>query len=162
MTTRRDHLKLLAAAGAAALAGPMAAFAQGTVHEVQMLNADPENPRERQVFVPDLLRAQPGDTIRFIAVDRGHNSAADEDMIPEGGTTWEGAIGEDVEVTIDVDGAYGYHCVPHASAGMVGLILVGDVAGNYEALKEMRMRGKAADRYESIFARADEMLAAEA
>jgi hypothetical protein len=48
MTTRRDHLKMLAgAAGAATMSVPLKAFAQGTVHEVQMLNADPEESSER-------------------------------------------------------------------------------------------------------------------
>ena len=62
---------------------------------------------------------------------------------------------------MEVEGAYGYKCQPHASAGMVGLILVGDVSGNYEDLKGERFRGKAKQRMEAYFEMADEMLAAE-
>ena len=163
--TRREHLALLGStAAAAALGAPLFAESHSegpVVHEVQMLNADPENKRERQVFVPDIVRAMPGDTIRFIAADRGHNAEVNKKMMPEGGTEWAGRINSDVEVTIDVDGAYGYVCKPHASAGMVGLILVGDVSGNYEDLKGLRQRGKAAKRWESIFERADALLAEE-
>lgn len=167
--TRREHLALLGGTAAAAVLGtPLlasgdSAAAEGpVVHEVQMLNVHPDNNRERQVFYPDLVRAQPGDTIRFIATDRGHNAEVDTDMMPEGGTEWAGRINQDVEVTIDVEGAYGYVCKPHASAGMVGLILVGDVSGNFEDLKGQRMRGKAKQRFEDIFARADALLAEEA
>ncbi len=45
---------------------------------------------------------------------------------------------------------------------MVGLILVGDVSANYDAVKEVRQKGKAKKVYADIFARADALLAAEA
>jgi hypothetical protein len=35
-------------------------------------------------------------------------------------------LNEDFHVTLDKPGAYVYECVPHASMGMVGVILVGD------------------------------------
>ncbi len=168
--TRRDTIALIGgAAGAAALPAGLSMAASHAsdsddtpnVHEVQMLNKHPENARERQVFYPDIIRAKVGDTIKFISVDRGHNSEFEADWSPEGGTEWEGAIGEDIEVVIEVEGAYGYKCTPHASAGMVGLILVGDVSGNYEDLKGERFRGKAKKRFEDIFERADALLAEE-
>jgi pseudoazurin len=158
MTTRREHLKLLAAAGAT-LAVPAAARAQGTTHEVLMLNAHPDNPRERQVFVPAVLQIQPGDTVVWIPEDRGHNSVVDEDMMPEGGATWDGAINEEVSATFDAEGTYGYNCTPHRTAGMVGLILVGDASVNFEEVREVRQRGLAARRYEEYFAEAEEMIA---
>ena len=157
--TRREHLMLVggALAGAAAPAALMAQDvgtadddATPTVHEVLMLNADPDNRRERQVFVPDIVRANPGDTIRFVSADRGHNSAADEDMIPEGAEPWRSDIGDDFEITLDVEGAYGYYCVPHRSAGMVGLILVGEIGENYEALKDRAERHRRSMNSEAI------------
>lgn len=159
--TRRETLKTLGALAAATALPASVARAEGTVREVQMLNADPDDRKARQVFVPDIVRAQPGDTIRFISADRGHNAKSHDDMIPEGGQEWDGKIGDDVEVTITTEGAYGYYCTPHQTTGMVGLILVGDVSGNYEAIKEVRQRGRAKQRFEDIFARADAMLAEE-
>lgn len=164
--TRREHLGLMAGAAAtAAIPGLANAESHSTeepvTHIVEMLNADPDNSRERNVFVPDIVRAKVGDTIKFVNADRGHNSQIDEDMMPEGGTEWKGRINEEIEVTIDVEGAYGYYCQPHRATGMVGLILVGDVSGNYEAIKGVRQRGRARARYESIFERADELLASE-
>lgn len=161
--TRREHLGLMAgAAVAAVLPGAARADGHAVVHEVMMMNRHPDNGRERNVFVPDIVRANVGDTIKFIPTDRGHNSQVDEDMMPEGGDTWRGRISNEVEVTVTTEGAYGYYCQPHRSTGMVGLVLVGDVSGNYEAAKEQRQRGKAKQRYEDIFARADALLAAEA
>ena len=43
-------------------------------HEVQMLNEGPEG--QRNWFAPAVVFAQPGDTIHFVATDKGHNSAA--------------------------------------------------------------------------------------
>jgi len=168
--SRRDHLRLLGGTALTAALGGTA-IAQGvgtedddatpTVHEVQMLNQHPDNPRERQVFYPDIVRARPGDTIRFISADRGHNSQVNEDIMPEGGEMWEGGINDDVEVTLTTEGTYCYYCKPHQTAGMVGLILVGDPSVNYEEAKDSRFRGLAKRRYEDIFARADALLAEE-
>jgi pseudoazurin len=159
--TRRDGLRM---AGAAALttALPMAARAQDAkVHEVQMLNKASDS-NERNVFEPAVLRAMPGDTIRFIPTDRGHNSVSNEDMLPEGGESWEGSINEEVDVTLETDGVYGYYCTPHRTTGMVGLILVGEVTEEQLAeAEEVRKRGRARQRYEEYFAQAREMLAEE-
>ena len=166
--TRRTHLKMLGASlGLSTLPSGLMASDDTTTdapktHVVEMLNKHPEDSKQRNVFVPDILRAKPGDTIRFVTVDKGHNSASDANMLPEGGQTWDGKISKDVEVTLTTEGAYGYYCTPHRSLGMVGLILVGDVSGNYDAVKAVRQRGKAKTVYADIFTRADALLAAEA
>ena len=36
------------------------------------------------VFVPDLIAAAPGDTIRFVPTDKGHNMETIKGMLPEG------------------------------------------------------------------------------
>jgi pseudoazurin len=157
--TRRQNLALMgAAAGAAALPGASRAQEGGTVHVVEMLTRDPET-GENQVFKPALLEVQPGDTVRFVPEQPGHNSQSNDDLIPEGGETWEGRINQEVEVTLETEGTYPYYCLPHQTAGMVGLILVGDFTTNYEEAKEGRFRGRARQRYEELFARADEILA---
>lgn len=157
--TRRDGLKLMGAT--ALLATPLKAIAAahgGNV--IEMLNKAPDS-NERQVFNPPVLKVEPGTTVMFKATDKGHNSEASKDMLPEGVEVWKGKINDDLEVTLDVPGVYGYHCTPHESAGMVGLILVGDVTQEMiDAAKEVRQRGKAKARYEEYFAMAEEMIAA--
>jgi len=160
--TRREQLGLMAGAAAAAIVpGVAKADGHATMHIVEMLNADPDNSRERNVFRPDIVRAAVGDTIKFVNADRGHNSQVDEDMMPAGGTEWKGRINEEIEVKIEAEGAYGYYCQPHRATGMVGLVLVGDVSGNYDDVKGARQRGKAKARYKDIFERADALLASE-
>lgn len=159
--SRRANLRLMAAT-ALAMAVPVTLRASGTTHEVLMLNAHPENKRERMVFLPDVLRVQPGDTVKFISTDKGHNTAADVEDIPEGAEEWDSKIGDDFEISLMTEGAYAYYCKPHKSTGMVGLILVGDVSSNYEAVKSANRRPRnVAKRYEAIFAKADELLAGE-
>ncbi|MEO0912718.1 MAG: pseudoazurin [Pseudomonadota bacterium] len=163
-TTRREHLALLGSAVAAAGAGaPLAALADGHAQtiEVQMLNKHPDDSKERMVFVPAVIRANPGDTIKFVSADKGHNSESTKGMLPEGAEEWKSKINDDFELTVTVDGTYGFNCTPHKTVGMVGLILVGDAMVNFEEAKGVRQRGKAKARYEEAFAQAEEMLAAE-
>lgn len=158
--TRREHLGLMGSAVALAATGAVGtALAQDgpKTIEVQMLNKDPDT-GERFAFKPDLVQANPGDTIKFIPTDPGHNSASTEGMIPEGAESWKGKIGEEISVTLDKEGTYAYHCTPHRTLGMVGLILVGDPSSNFQAVKDERKRGKAKDRYDDIFARAEKMM----
>ncbi|MEL6172013.1 MAG: pseudoazurin [Pseudomonadota bacterium] len=159
--TRRQNLGLIGGALAAS-AAPTLVTSSDAVHDVEMLNHHPDNKRELMVFYPDIVMVQPGDVIRFLATDRNHNSQARDDMLPEGAEPWRSKIGKEFELTLQVEGAYGYFCTPHKSYGMVGLILVGDVSGNYEALKTVRQRSKSKGRFKDIFARADALLAKQA
>ncbi|WP_413717491.1 pseudoazurin [Silicimonas sp. MF1-12-2] len=157
--TRRNSLKLMGATALAASPLQAIAGAHGGAM-VEMLNKAPES-NERQVFHPPVLQVEPGTTVMFKATDRGHNSEANKDMIPDGVEVWKGKIGEDIEVTFDAPGLYGYHCTPHQSAGMVGLVLVGEVTQDQiNAAKEVRHRGKSKARYEEYLAMAEEMIAA--
>jgi pseudoazurin len=114
--------KLATGLAIAALLGS-AAFAE-TI-EVQMLNVGSDG--ERMVFEPAFVKAAPGDTIKFVATDRGHNAVLNDGMFPEGVEQFEGQINEEFEVTLDVEGVYGVICKPHFAMGMVMTIVVGDV-----------------------------------
>ncbi|MGD1869328.1 MAG: pseudoazurin [Neomegalonema sp.] len=96
------------------------------VHEVQMLNKHPDDKKKRNVFSPALIRIQPGDTVKFISADKGHNTESMKGMIPEGASEWKSKVSKDFEITYEKPGVYGYRCTPHAALGMVGLV---DVEG---------------------------------
>ncbi len=113
--------------------------ASAAEHEIKMLNEGPEG--QRNWFEPAVVHAQPGDTIHFVATDKGHNSAAV--VVPDGAEEWKGKLSQDVSVTLDVPGLYSYKCTPHFGLGMVGLIAVGDFTANLEAVKSARYPGKA-------------------
>lgn len=160
--TRREHLVLMGAGVAAGLVGTSAGAQDApVVHEVQMLNANPDDPKQKMVFAPDIVRAKVGDTVRFLPVDKQHFSQSYDDVLPAGAEGWKGKMNQEMDLVLAADGAYAYKCTPHEAMGMVGLILVGDVSGNYDAVKAKKFPGRVKDRFEDIFARADAMLAEE-
>ncbi|MEM9170927.1 MAG: plastocyanin/azurin family copper-binding protein, partial [Pseudomonadota bacterium] len=108
----------LAVLGAALIGGAHAE--EPTVHEVKMLNVNPDNKRERMVFVPKLLTVQPGDTVKFLPSDPGHNTQTTKGMVPAGAEGWKSKAGQEFSVTLTEPGLYGFNCAPHVAAGMVG------------------------------------------
>ncbi|WP_299723459.1 pseudoazurin [uncultured Tateyamaria sp.] len=92
--------------------------------EVQMLNKGSDG--ERMVFEPAFIQAAPGDTIKFIAADKGHNAEISKGMLPDGADAFKGKINEEIEVTLTEEGVYGVICKPHFAMGMVMTIAVGD------------------------------------
>ncbi|MBD0866330.1 MAG: pseudoazurin [Rhodobacteraceae bacterium] len=149
--TRRNMMTSTAAVTLVAATRLVAQDAQTVT--VQMLNKHPENSKLRMVYYPRIAVVNPGDTVVFEATDRGHNSAAVEGMVPDGVELWDGTINEEISVTFDQPGIYGYECTPHKSSGMVGLIIVqGEgMLDNLEAAKDVRQRGKAKKVWEEIW-----------
>src|SRR5919106_6893707 len=117
--------------------------ASAAEHEVKMLN---KGEAGIMVFEPAFLEIAPGDTVHFRAVDKGHNAASIDGMVPDGGATWKGGLNKDVTVTLDAEGVYGVRCVPHYGMGMVALIVVGDPAINLETARQIKHPGKAKQR----------------
>ena len=137
-------------AAAACLA--VAASASAAEHEIRMLN---KGEAGIMVFEPAFLQVAPGDTVHFRAVDKGHNAASIEGMVPEGGASWKGGLSRDVDITLEVEGVYGVRCVPHYPMGMVALIVVGDPSVNLEAARQVKHPGRAKERMADLLARVD-------
>lgn len=139
---------ILAAAAIAAFSlSSVAVFA--AEFEVQMLN---KGDAGAMVFEPAFLQIAPGDTVKFVPTDKGHNAETIKDMLPEGAEPFKGKINEEFSVTFDVAGAYAYKCAPHYAMGMVGMIVVGEAPANLEALKAMTVPGKVATKFEEFYA----------
>lgn len=139
----RFSFRVLPSVLAIAMALPVAAWAE--TFEVQMLNKGEEG---RMVFEPSSLRIAAGDTVRFIATDKGHNAETVDEMIPEGAEGFRGKLNEELEVTFDVEGFYGVICKPHFAMGMVMTIAVGDVDAP-QGFLEGRVPRKAKERFEA-------------
>jgi pseudoazurin len=137
---------------AAMLAAAGLAPAGAAEYEINMLN---KGEAGIMVFEPAFLEVAPGDTVRFRAVDKGHNAASIDGMMPDGAAPWSGGLSKDVDVTFDVEGVYGVRCVPHYAMGMVALIVVGDPSVNLEAAREVQHRGKAKQRMAELLDRLD-------
>jgi len=78
------------------------------------------------VFAPELVRIKPGDTIDFLASDRGHDVHSVSGMIPDGAQPIDGKTNEDTKVTLSQPGVYVIACKVHTLMGMVGVVVVGD------------------------------------
>lgn len=108
--------------GAAILLALAASPAQAKEHQVKMLNKGAEG---MMLFEPAYLNVAPGDTVKFIATNKGHNAESIPGMVPDGGATFKGKINEEVVVRFSAPGLYGFKCLPHLGMGMVGLVQVG-------------------------------------
>jgi len=134
-----SHIKALTF-GLIAAFGANAAWAE--VHTVEVRNLGSDG--EKMVFEPGLVEAAPGDTVKFVWKDMGHNASAYHpdnrgrpNLVPEGAKVWDSGFkqpGQTYEVTLETEGVHHYFCLPHEGMGMVGMIAVGD-AGSGPGLK---------------------------
>ena len=76
-------------------------------------------------FSPMHVFIKPGDTVKWTNMTI-HDSQSMEGLIPEGAEHWKGKIGQNLAVTLDVEGVYIYKCNPHFPLGMIGAIIVGE------------------------------------
>src|SRR6056297_3140685 len=106
----------LASMVGAAVFGLSVTVAASEVHVVEMLNRSADG--EHMVFSPAITYVQPGDTVRFVSTDPGHNAETIDGAIPEGAEGWRTRINQDAEVTVTEEGIYAYKCTPHFGVGM--------------------------------------------
>ncbi|QFI69458.1 pseudoazurin [Sinorhizobium alkalisoli] len=118
-------------------------------HEVKMLNKGESG---AMVFEPALVKAAPGDTIRFVPADKGHNVESIKGMLPDGAGKFKSKVNEEYVMIVTVPGLYGVKCSPHFSMGMVALIQVGDVPTNVELAKAVKLPAKADERMKAALA----------
>lgn len=141
----RKYLVMAAFAGAMAMAGG----ATAAEVEVKMLNRGAEGV---MVFEPALIKVEPGDTVKFVATDKGHNAETIKGMLPDGAATFVGKNGEDIVVKFDQAGIYGVKCTPHYGMGMVAMVVVGTPA-NEEQARAVPQTGKAKQVFAVLFDR---------
>ena len=122
--------KFAAGAFLAALA-LSAAPAAAKEWQVKMLNKGSDG--KLMVFEPAFLKVAPGDTVKFLATQKGHNAETVAGMTPAGGPVFKGKINEEIVVRFTQQGVYGYKCLPHVGMGMVGVIQVGNAANKAAA-----------------------------
>ena len=119
----------LAFAGLALLgAGP----ALAKEHQVKMLNKGGDG--KLMVFEPAFIKIAPGDTVKFLATDKGHNAESIAGMLPAGAAPFKGRLNEEIVVRFTQQGLYGYKCQPHLGMGMVGLIQVGPASNKAQVM----------------------------
>lgn len=150
-----DRRNLIVGGSLAMIALPTLAMAHDVkTHEVFMHNVHPNNSNVRMVFTPRILKVAKGEMVSFIPNDPGHNCQSTKGMIPEGADPWRGSFGKELSVSFDIPGIYGYHCLPHRSMGMVGLVIVEgpEMLDNLEAAQSIKHPGRAKLVWDEIWA----------
>ena len=124
-------------------------------HFVEMWNKDPEDKKRKMVFSEEILVVQPGDLIQFVATDKGHNvefiDGPDGVELPK-----KSKISKDVEITLDEPGVYVYVCTPHATMGMIGIVVVGEATEEaIAAIGDAKVRGKSKKKLAELLSELD-------
>tara|TARA_B100000214_G_scaffold374669_1_gene358141 strand:- start:765 stop:1196 length:432 start_codon:yes stop_codon:yes gene_type:complete len=103
---------------------------------IEMLNKRDDG--AKMVYGTDIARVEVGTSITWIPAQKGHNvefiAGPDGWKAPK-----KSKINEEVTITFDTPGVYLYQCTPHATMGMIALVVVGD-GGN--DVSKAKVRGK--------------------
>ena len=114
---------------------------------IEMLNKRDDG--AKMVYSEDIARVDVGTTVTWLPKSKGHNV---QFMLgPDG---WElpkkSKNNKEFSITFDVPGVYLYQCTPHASMGMIALVVVGDDISNLSAIEQFKARGKSKKKLKKL------------
>ena len=111
---------------------------------IEMLNKRDDG--AKMVYSEDIARIEVGDTITWLPTAKGHNvhfiAGPDGWDIPK-----KSKNNKEVSITFDVPGVYLYQCTPHASIGMIALVVVGEGGNDISGVK---VRGKSKKKLKEL------------
>ena len=114
---------------------------------IDMLNKRDDG--AKMVYSEDIARINVGDTITWLPASKGHN--VHFIVGPDG---WElpkkSKNNKEVAITFDTPGVYLYQCTPHASMGMIALVIVGGDTSNLDAIAKAKVRGKSKKKLKKL------------
>ena len=115
---------------------------------IEMLNKRSDG--QKMVYSADIARIETGTTITWIPTSKGHNvefiAGPDGWDLPK-----KSKNNKEVSITFDVPGVYLYQCTPHATMGMIGLVVVeegGEVPLN--DVSKAKVRGKSKKKLKEL------------
>jgi len=132
------------------LAMATSAFAESAT--VEMWNKDPDDKKRKMVFSEEIVVVEPGESVTWLATDKGHNvqmiDGPDGVDLPK-----KSKLSKDVTLTFDEPGVYVYVCTPHASMGMIGIVVVGELTQEgIDAVRDAKVRGKSKKKFKTLLA----------
>ena len=142
-----ENMRKIAMLAAVAAVLVLTGGARAAEVEVKLLNKGADGV---MVFEPAFVKLAPGDTVKFVSTDKGHNAESIKGMLPEGAAPFVGKNNEDIAVKFDQEGVYGIKCLPHYGMGMVAMIVVGK-PGNVDQAKAVPQVGKAKQVFATLF-----------
>jgi pseudoazurin len=115
-------LKTILATGAVVGLLTVAGQAAAAEIQVKMLNKGAQG---AMVFEPAEAKLKPGDTVRFIPTDKGHNVETIKELLPPGAELVKSPLSQEIVVKFAKPGVYGFKCTPHWGFGMAFVAKVG-------------------------------------
>ena len=146
---RRIKMRILTTLGLL-MAMATSAFAEDAT--VEMWNKDPDDKKRKMVFSQEIVTIEAGESVTWLATDKGHNVELIDG--PEGyDLPKKSKLSKDVTLTFDQEGVYVYVCTPHASMGMIGIVVVGDLTQEaVDAIKDAKVKGKSKKKFKALLA----------
>ena len=112
---------------------------------IEMLN---KRDKEKMLYSEDIARVEVGDTISWVPTSKGHN--VQFVSVPEGVEKVKSKLSKEFSYTFETEGVYLYICTPHASMGMIGLVIVGDSLENLDSVKKHKLMGKSKKKFKKL------------
>jgi pseudoazurin len=131
--------------------GLLAAMATPALAEdisVDMLNKRDDG--AKMVYSEDISTIEVGDSITWLPTSKGHN--VEFIAGPDG---WDAPkkskLSKEYTYTFDTPGVYLYQCTPHASMGMIAIVVVGELTQEgVDAIKGAKVKGKSKKKLKAL------------
>lgn len=142
--------RILTIIAALAVATPTLAQELPAEYTAEMWNKDPADKTRKMVFSEEVIRVAPGATVTWLATDKGHNVEFVDG--PDGvELAPKSKISTDATVTFTEPGVYVYVCTPHATMGMIGIVVVGEATPEAVAMiADAKMNGQSKKKFEVL------------
>ena len=112
---------------------------------IEMLN---KRGKEKMLYGQDVARVDVGQTITWTPDSKGHN--VQFVSVPEGVEKVKSKLSKEFSYTFEQEGVYLYVCTPHASMGMIGVVVVGNSDINIDEVFDYKFRGKSKKKFKKI------------
>ena len=112
---------------------------------IEMLN---KRGKEKMLYGQDVVRIEVGQTITWTPDSKGHN--VQFVSVPEGVEKVKSKLSKEFSYTFEQEGVYLYVCTPHASMGMIGVVVVGESDVNLDEVLDYKFRGKSKKKFKKI------------
>ena len=112
---------------------------------IEMLN---KRGKEKMLYGQDVARVDVGQTITWTPDSKGHN--VQFVSVPEGVEKVKSKLSKEFSYTFEQEGVYLYVCTPHASMGMIGVVVVGESDVNLDEVLDYKFRGKSKKKFKKI------------
>ena len=112
---------------------------------IEMLN---KRGKDKMLYGQDVARIEVGQTVTWTPKSKGHN--VQFVSVPEGIEKVKSKLSKEFSYTFEQEGVYLYVCTPHASMGMIGVVVVGDSDVNLDEVLDYKFRGKSKKKFKKI------------